>query len=53
MIVLRILTEEDRQRGCHHTLVIRRFVYAIVHGGSATPTPAEEPRRAEVLIAGE
>jgi predicted dehydrogenase len=31
--------------------VIRRFVHAILHGGPATPTPAEGLRRAEVLDA--
>jgi predicted dehydrogenase len=34
-----------------HTQVIRRFVHAILHGGPATPTPAEGLRRAEVLDA--
>ncbi len=34
-----------------HTQVIRRFVNAILHGGPATPTPAEGLRRAEVLDA--
>jgi predicted dehydrogenase len=34
-----------------HAHVIRRFVNAILHGGSATPTPAEGLRRAEVLDA--